>query len=270
MRETTPKVHLVARPDIDWQALAEYVNDVGGERWLDRVEVYDEPYRGYDAELLVEAMGRLCYRSWDVGLNPNVTKVREDTGEYLANLIKSGHGAVLEHAQWSFIFEDVSRVFTHELVRHRVGVAISQESLRYVRLDDLGMRLPAILFDRLSERDAHKLHDAITELVSQMEWLQRYIASLHHLDDDDVSFSTKKQVTSAMRRFAPLGLSTTIGWSANTRTLHHLIGKPAEAFGLRTDPAAEEEMILVFNEVRRIMRQEAPLLFGEPSEGEPK
>ena len=36
---------------------------------------------------------------------------------------------------------NVSRVFTHELVRHRAGSAFSQESLRYVRLTDIGFRV---------------------------------------------------------------------------------------------------------------------------------
>ena len=33
-------------------------------------------------------------------------------------------------------------MFTHELVRHRVGTSISQESLRFVRLDDLPFWFP--------------------------------------------------------------------------------------------------------------------------------
>lgn len=51
-------------------------------------------------------------------------------------------GSVIEHHVTNWIFADVSRVFTHELVRHRVGTAFSQESLRYVRLNDLGLWLP--------------------------------------------------------------------------------------------------------------------------------
>jgi len=60
--------------------------------------------------------------------------VRSDRREYFENLLRSAHGSVLEHAGYSFALRNVSRVFTHELVRHRAGSAFSQESLRYVRL----------------------------------------------------------------------------------------------------------------------------------------
>ncbi|MBV9282776.1 MAG: FAD-dependent thymidylate synthase, partial [Chloroflexi bacterium] len=42
--------------------------------------------------------------------------------EYLANIVNQEHGSVLEHVVWNFIITGVSRSFTHELVRHRVGV----------------------------------------------------------------------------------------------------------------------------------------------------
>jgi hypothetical protein len=40
----------------------------------------------------------LCYRSWEPGLNPNVTKIRRDRKAYFDNILKSGHGSILEHA----------------------------------------------------------------------------------------------------------------------------------------------------------------------------
>ncbi len=61
-------------------------------------------------ELLVEFAGRACYRSWEPGLNPNVTRIRTDTREYFANILRSGHGSVLEHANYSFAMRNVSRV----------------------------------------------------------------------------------------------------------------------------------------------------------------
>ena len=64
------------------------------------------------------------------GANPNVSKVRADRREYFANILRSAHGSVLEHANYSFALRNVSRVLTHELVRHRAGSAFSQESLR--------------------------------------------------------------------------------------------------------------------------------------------
>ena len=51
---------------------------------------------------------------------------------YLTHIKEVGHGSVLEHAVWNFIFTGVSRSLTHELVRHRAGFGYSQLSQRYV------------------------------------------------------------------------------------------------------------------------------------------
>src|SRR3954454_19864335 len=127
MHETRPSVFLIARPAVDPEAMEEYLRAVGGEAWLQRrVREGEQPPN--PGELLVEFGGRACYRSWEPGLNPNVTKVRTDQREYFANLLRSAHGSVLEHANYSFALLNVSRVFTHELVRHRAGSAFSQES----------------------------------------------------------------------------------------------------------------------------------------------
>src|SRR5262249_32603417 len=133
-----------------------YLRDVGGESWLQMpLDAGGAPSgtgipsaagtasdsgasrpaqpAGLNAgELLVEFGGRACYRSWEPGLNVNVTKVRTDQREYFANILRSAHGSVLEHANYSFALRNVSRVLTHEIVRHRAGSAFSHDSLRYV------------------------------------------------------------------------------------------------------------------------------------------
>jgi thymidylate synthase (FAD) len=154
---------------------------------------------------------------------------------------------VLEHATYSFALRDVSRVFTHELVRHRAGSAFSQESLRYVRLTDIGFRIPPAL---------EPLRDRVVSVVEQLEEVQRDAAAALGLDEDGVPFDVRKEATSALRRLAPIGLSTDIIWSANVRTLRHVIE-------LRTAPGAEEELRLVFDAIAAVMAAEAPLLFQD-------
>jgi thymidylate synthase (FAD) len=173
--------------------------------------------------------------------------VRADQDEYLDNVLASGHGSVLEHAGYTFAFRDVSRVFTHELVRHRAGSAFSQESLRYVRLADIGFRIPPAL---------EPLREQVVSIVEQLEELQVSAARELGLDDDGVPFAVKKEATSALRRLAPIGLSTDIVWTANVRTLRHVVA-------VRTAPAAEEELRLVFDAVARLMVAEAPALFQD-------
>jgi thymidylate synthase (FAD) len=256
MHETTPGVFLIARPSIDIEGMRGYLRDVGGESWLERrlgettaasagaKGAHDRLNAG---EMLVEFGGRACYRSWEPGLNPNVTKVRTDQREYFANILRSAHGSVLEHANYSFALRNCSRIFTHELVRHRAGSAFSQESLRYVRLTDIGFRVPPAL---------EPVREQVLSIVEQLEEFQLSAAKELGIDEEGVPFHVKKEVTSALRRLAPTGLSTDIIWTANARTLRHVIE-------MRTAAGAEEELRLVFDKIARVMLAEAPSLFQD-------
>jgi thymidylate synthase (FAD) len=246
MRETTPSVHLLARPSIDVDGMRAYLDLVGGASWLDRrlAETDGTPNPG---ELLVEFAGRACYRSWEPGLNPNVSRVRTDQREYFANILRSAHGSVLEHANYSFAVRDASRVATHEIVRHRAGAAYSQESLRYVRLVDIGFRIPPAL---------EPLRRQCVEIVERLEEFQVEAARALEIDAEGVPFHVKKEVTSALRRLAPDGLSTDLVMTMNVRTLRHVIE-------MRTAPGAEEEMRLIFGMLAELMIAEAPGLFQD-------
>ena len=113
MRSVEPEVLLVARPKLDYGEIAAYLREVGGEAWLERLDRGD---LDNDAQNLAEFAGRLCYRSWEPGLNPNVTRIRTDQDTYLRNILASAHGSVLEHVTFTFVLHNVSRVLTHELV----------------------------------------------------------------------------------------------------------------------------------------------------------
>ncbi len=149
---TKPQVFLIGETRIVEDGLRAYLNHIGAPDWTS-----DAPS---DLERLIEIYGRLCYRSFKPGLNPNVTQVRTGNRIYIRNILDARHGSVIEHPRINFIFADVSRVFTHELLRHRIGLrfsdvdvfdlltldeALSQESLRYVRLDELGATLPTVI-----------------------------------------------------------------------------------------------------------------------------
>ncbi|MEV1000864.1 FAD-dependent thymidylate synthase [Nonomuraea sp. NPDC050202] len=245
MRTVEPEVFIVARPSLDYDELARYLREVGGESWLERLDRGD-----LDAQNLAEFAGRLCYRSFEPGLNPNVVRIRENQDDYLRNILASAHGSVLEHVSFSFVLHNVSRVLTHELVRHRPGVAISQESLRFVRLDELPFWFP-----EWAQADEELMKRA-TAVLEQLEQFQLWMAGHFGLDEEGVPFSEKKHRTSFMRRFAPEGLATGLVWTANVRTLRHTI----EA---RTAAGAEEEIRLLFQRIGELMREEAPALFSD-------
>ena len=111
----TPTVYLVGRQQLDRPELARFLADHGVAWSSDS----DRP-----AEGLTETAGRLCYMSF-AAPRPG------GNAAYLANILKSGHGSVFEHAVWNFVVTGVSRSLTHELVRHR-HASYSQLSQRYV------------------------------------------------------------------------------------------------------------------------------------------
>lgn len=244
MEFAEPKVFLVGETRIVKEGLDAFLEHVGAPEWDT-----DAPS---DSERLCEVFGRLCYRSFKPGLNPNVTRVRQGNANYLSHVLDVGHGSVIEHAVVNFILADVSRVFTHELVRHRAGTAISQESLRFVRLDQLSAYVPTHI------RESEEGMQVFVKTVEQLEQIQLDLAKLYGIENEQ-QFNEKKKLTSAFRRVAPLGTATTVGWSCNFRTLRHVIE-------VRTAPDAEEEIRLVFGKVYELVRGRYPNLFADYEE----
>ncbi len=236
----TPKVFLIGETQVNGSGMQALLAHLGVPNWMS-----DAPT---DIETLIEVNGRACYKSFGTELNPNITRVRDKNSDYLTNVIQKGDGSILEHATVNFFFADVSRVFTHELVRHRVGTAMSQESLRFVRLDDLNWYAPTCI------QESPEAMIIFTQTMENLSALQVNMASLFDLDNMD--FETKKKYTSAMRRLAPIGLATNIGWSSNMRTLRHVIE-------MRTHPSAEEEIRWVFGEVAAQCVKRWPNLFAD-------
>src|SRR5438876_6873367 len=111
-----PTVYLLGRGSVDDAGLARFLQD-HGVAWETDTEVAGEQ--------LTEVAGRVCYMSF--------ARPRPGGNQaYLNHILEVGHGSVLEHAVWNFLFAGVSRSLTHELIRHRAGWGYSQLSQRYV------------------------------------------------------------------------------------------------------------------------------------------
>ncbi len=87
-------------------------------------------------ERIVAQSARLCYSASGIDeLNEKLTD------KYIIKLIKKiiklGHYSVLEHANFTFAIEGISRVTSHQLVRHRIA-SFSQQSQRYVKIKKKG------------------------------------------------------------------------------------------------------------------------------------
>lgn len=247
MKFKSPKIILLAQTVVDDEGFEALLSELGVSNAAADACVSDAA-----AQELIEIAGRLCYRSFEPGLNPNVSKVREGNDKYLGNILRQRHGSVLEHASVTFAFLNVTRVFTHEIVRHRAGMAFSQESLRYVRLEELSAYLPEA-FAEHSHSDL--LEGEMRDAFELLERLQIRLAKVLGLDDMS-DFSEKKKLTSAMRRLAPIGLCTNIIVTANHRAWRHIVG-------MRCNEHAEEEIRVVMLEVARQLKEKFPNIYQD-------
>ncbi len=245
-----PRVIKLAETRVDKEAVGSLLKELGGgalDWWSQRGEAWKS-----DSEMLIEVAGRTCYESFGTGLNPNITRVRTDSEDYFRNILEKGDGSILEHSTATFALLWVSRVFTHELVRHRAGTAYSQESLRYVRITEI--KMPAwsasIPAESLSADMVRKMSEAIKDLEARYNEIVKEVAW------DSLSFDQKKRVTSALRRMLPQGLSTAIIFTANHRTLRWLIE-------MRTSPGAEFEIRKVFGQIGDICLRDYPLIYRD-------
>lgn len=241
MHVVEPKAFILAETGFVGSGKTEFLRAIGAQDWL------QDDYRS-EGEALVEIAGRTCYKSFGTELNKNLTRVREDHHAYIGNILKTKHGSVLEHAHTTVGFVNVSRIFTHELVRHRAGCAYSQESMRFVRLEDVGMYIPTCIQD---DPLAIEMFQGAT-IAAEVAYKQL----TDTLVKDDMPFAKKKELTSAIRRIAPSGHSTNIVVTANHRAWRHLIE-------LRTAEGAEEEIRIVFHDVANQFSSRYPAFYQD-------
>lgn len=202
----TPKVYLIGYSGIDHDGLMEYLRDSGNMDFMKSVR--DALALGlHPGEILSSFYAKLCYAALTVGHNENITRVR-DIPDNLVACFTAGHGSVFEHVSINFVVRDCSRVFSHELVRHRVGTAFSQTSGRYVRGDKVD-----IVFDPILE----PVREEVTTLQAKIEAV--YGQMVNKLMDGVTDFAMKKKLTSALRRVLPNGQSNEIGFSVNLREI---------------------------------------------------
>jgi thymidylate synthase (FAD) len=290
MREQEIKIYNIARTSTDLAELRKWIDDLGAPEYdiphtnTDGFDYDDGAYeKGLitDSARLIGLAGKRCYMSFGTELNPNITRVRNDWGEYLDNVMKSGHGSVTEHPMYTFAIEGVTRIFTAEMNRHRAGVGISEGSMRYIRLDDIPFWMPLSIRltdeDKLQvdilERKQNKTEEEIKELEEYNKKLasqdifrrafmtaEHYYLELNNLWKEELSpeskFKLKKELTSMMRRIIPIGVSTGGVWTGNIRALRHIIT-------MRAAPEAEEEIAYVFSHIAKMMVEKEPMLFGD-------
>ncbi|HUQ79308.1 MAG TPA: FAD-dependent thymidylate synthase [Patescibacteria group bacterium] len=188
---------------------------------------------------LIYTACRTCYSE----LTPDDIFDRAATGQIdpakmqklISGVIESGHGSTIEHVVFTFGISGVSRTLSHQLVRHRAGVAFDQQSQRYVTFEGASTMLPASIED--AEPD---LRDAYNEQIAgSMDLYGQLIGA--GIPGEDARF------------VFPNATRTNLVMTTNLRALIHMSG-------LRLCTMAQWEIRRLFQLIRHEIFQVSPFL----------
>lgn len=243
-----PGVELIAQPQLHVEGVRPFLESFGPE--ADYSQYLDDPVNGFDPlTMLVKFAGQGCYASFGRKRTKNV-----DTMKYIANILASGHGSVLEHGMCSFHIWGVSRSLTHELVRHRLA-SFSQLSQRYVGASALRFVLnPAIGSDpQLLEEFKDDIDRARERYASYTERLYKLQSDGKQLLSAEGSTDLRKKVQQSARFILPNCTESPLVMSANMRSWRKIIS-------LRADEHADIEIRELAYRIACILHHVYPIL----------
>ena len=211
------------------------------------------PEKELQAQLLrIERAGRTCYQSEKKEITT------ESAAKFVRMILKRGHESVIEHSNMTVQFNNVSRGFTHEQVRHRL-TAISQESTRYVDYAKEGkgpdlenFQLKCVVPPHRNENEKIALEDgrmmSISEMFAEYESFYRALRKAGWLPQD-------------ARQVLPIGTKSQIVISANFREWRHI-------FTMRTQETAHWEIRKVMGDLLEKVKTIIPEIFDDFVEAE--
>jgi len=159
----------------------------------------------------------------------------EKQQELVRRVIESGHGSTIEHIVFTFAISGVTRTLSHQLVRHRAGLAFDQQSQRY-----LDYKRPAYMIPGT-------IQDAPDELRARYEtMLDGSLAFYSELLEAGVPGEDARFVM-------PNATRTNLVMTTNLRALIHMSG-------LRLCTMAQWEIRRLFQLIRHEVFQVSPFL----------
>lgn len=188
-----------------------------------------------DPERAVALAGRLCYSP--VGVDDLDEKMDQEAVRKLVKKLSDlGHMSTFEHASFTFAVEGVSRVLTHQLVRHRIA-SYSQQSQRYVAEREFEHIVPlSVEKNPLAKERFLSLMDEIKDVYNELCDMG--------IDKEDA------------RYVLPNAAETKIVITMNARSLHNF-------FELRCCMRAQWEIRLLAEQMLKLVKDVAPILFAK-------
>lgn len=251
-----PGVVMLAKPQTNVAGLSAFLE--GFDPDLRFPEYLDDPTELPDSSQLCKTAGQVCYSSFGPRRTTN-----DNAAAYFERLTSAGHGSVLEHASFNFLLYGISRSVTHELVRHRAGVAISQISQRYVSGAVLRfVERPEYqedeelhrLFEERADRAAAEYGTMADRLLERQEGGASMLTA-------DYKTDARKKVQQTARSLLPNETEAPMVFTGNVRALRHIIE-------MRADAHAESEIRNLALRLFLCLRTVDPILFGDYELGE--
>lgn len=193
-----------------------------------------------EPERSIALAARLCYSQVDIeALKEKLSGA--DVKKFLDKIMSLGHQSVLEHASFTFGVDGISRVTSHQLVRHRVA-SFSQQSQRYVSH---------------KERFAVVTPPSISENPEHARLFEAQVAALHAAYGALVEAGVPAEDA---RYLLPNATETKIIITMNARELLHF-------FAVRCCERAQWEIRAMAVEMLRLVRPVAPTVFAKAGPG---
>ena len=246
-----PGVTMLARPQVSIRGMSDFLGGFAPD--LNFAQYVDDPTPLPPGAQLCKTAGQVCYASFGVKRTYNA-----DASRYFRNIMESGHGSVLEHANYTLLFYGISRSLTHELVRHRAGVGVSQISQRYVSGRVLRfVERPEYQVDaELHEAFERRIDAAAAEYARVAERLMAQQKAGSDILSGEARTDLRKKVQQAARSVLPNETEAPIVVTANVRAWRHILE-------MRANPHAETEIrALAFRAYLCLVHSE-PMLFGD-------
>jgi thymidylate synthase (FAD) len=246
----TPGVALLAKPAVDVENLRPFLD--GFDPKLQFRQYLDDPTPLPAAAQVCKAAGQLCYMSFAPKRTYNA-----DAERYFRNIKESGHGSVLEHANFTFLFYGISRSVTHELVRHR-HQSYSQVSQRYVsgRVLRFVERPEYVADAELHAAFERRIDAAAEEYERTAQSLLEQQKAGSELLSGEARTDLRKKVQQAARSVLPNETEAPIVVTANVRAWRHFLE-------MRANPHAEIEIRALAFRVYLCLVAAEPILFND-------
>ena len=246
-----PGVVMLAKPQTNVAGLKNFLE--GFDPSLGFAAYVDDPVTLPDSSQLCKTAGQVCYGSFGPRRTTN-----ENAAAYFERLTSAGHGSVLEHASFSFLLYGISRSVTHELIRHRAGVGISQISQRYVSGSVLRfVERPEYQADaelhRLFEERADRAAAEYEAMAGRLLERQEEGAALL---DAEYKTDARKKVQQTARSLLPNETEAPMVFTGNVRALRHITE-------MRADEHAESEIRNLAVRLFLCLVTTDPILFGD-------